>query len=146
VPDRVAGLEAGADDYLVKPFDFDELLARVRALLRRSASGAGTTPIHEILTFEDLTVDLSARIAQRGGRDLRLTTREFDLLTLLMRHPNQVLSRSQIMDRVWGSDFYGDSNVLEVFVGNLRREIEANDEPRLIQTIRGVGYVLRRGS
>lgn len=146
VPDRVAGLEAGADDYLVKPFDFDELLARVRALLRRSVSATGTAPTHEVLTFDDLTVDLSARIAQRGGRDLRLTTREFDLLTLLMRHPNQVLSRSQIMDRVWGSDFYGDSNVLEVFIGNLRREIEANDEPRLIQTIRGVGYVLRRGS
>jgi two-component system, OmpR family, response regulator MprA len=146
VPDRVAGLEAGADDYLVKPFDFDELLARVRALLRRSAPATAGTPAHEVLTFDDLVVDLSARIAQRGGRDLRLTTREFDLLTLLMRHPNQVLSRSQIMDRVWGSDFYGDSNVLEVFIGNLRRELEANDDPRLIQTIRGVGYVLRRGT
>ncbi len=146
VPDRVAGLEAGADDYLVKPFDFDELLARVRALLRRTAPQTSGVPAHEVLTFDDLVVDLGARIAQRAGRDLRLTTREFDLLTLLMRHPNQVLSRSQIMDRVWGSDFYGDSNVLEVFIGNLRREIESNDEPRLIQTIRGVGYVLRRGT
>jgi two-component system response regulator MprA len=144
VPDRVAGLEAGADDYLVKPFAFDELLARIRALLRR----AGPTTAHvvhaEVLSYDDLTVDLGARIARRGERELRLTTREFDLLTLFLRHPNQVLGRSQIMDRVWGEDFYGDSNVLEVFVANLRRELEAGGEARLIQTVRGVGYVLRR--
>jgi two-component system response regulator MprA len=144
VPDRVAGLEAGADDYLIKPFSFDELLARIRALLRRSGQGATAGTPAEVLAFDDLILDLGARIARRAGRELRLTTREFDLLTLLMRHPNQVLGRSQIMDRVWGPDFFGDSNVLEVFVANLRRELEAKGEPRLIQTVRGVGYVLRR--
>src|SRR5262249_12851902 len=144
VPDRVAGLEAGADDYLVKPFSFDELLARIRALLRRSGQSGSAGPPSEVLGFEDLTLDLGARIARRAERELRLTTREFDLLTLLMRHPNQVLGRTQIMDRVWGTDFYGDSNVLEVFVANLRRELEAKGEPRVIQTVRGVGYVLRR--
>jgi two-component system response regulator MprA len=144
VPDRVTGLEAGADDYLVKPFSFDELLARIRALLRRAGQVTAAGPPTELLTFDDLTLDLGARIARRADRELRLTTREFDLLTLLMRHPNQVLGRSQIMDRVWGPDFFGDSNVLEVFVANLRRELEAKGEPRLIQTVRGVGYVLRR--
>jgi two-component system response regulator MprA len=144
VHDRVAGLEAGADDYLVKPFAFDELLARIRALLRRSGQVANAATAAEVLAFEDLSLDLGARIARRVDRELRLTTREFDLLTLLMRHPNQVLGRSQIMDRVWGPDFYGDSNVLEVFVANLRRELELKGESRLIQTVRGVGYVLRR--
>jgi two-component system, OmpR family, response regulator MprA len=144
IQDRVAGLEAGADDYLVKPFSFDELLARIRALLRRSGFVANPAMQSEMLTFDDLVIDLGARLARRSGRELRLTTREFDLLTLLLRHPNQVLGRSQIMDRIWGPDFYGDSNVLEVFVANLRRELEANGEPRLIQTVRGVGYVLRR--
>jgi two-component system response regulator MprA len=146
VADRVTGLEAGADDYLVKPFAFDELLARIRALLRRAAPAPGAAAPAEILSFEDLSLDLGARIARRAGRVLRLTTREFDLLTLLLRHPNQVLGRSQIMDRIWGPDFFGDSNVLEVFVANLRRELEANGEPRLIQTVRGVGYVLRRSA
>jgi two-component system response regulator MprA len=144
VADRVAGLEAGADDYLVKPFAFDELLARIRALLRRSAPGVGTVSQAEVLTFDDLELDLGARLARRADRELRFTTREFDLLTLFLRHPNQVLSRSQIMDRIWGPDFYGDSNVLEVFIGNLRRELEGDEGPRLIQTVRGVGYVLRR--
>jgi two-component system response regulator MprA len=146
VPDRVAGLEAGADDYLVKPFAFDELLARIKALLRRAHPAAHQAPPAEMLLYEDLSVDLGTRIVQRGERDLRLTTREFDLLTLFLRHPNQVLGRAQIMDRVWGEDFYGDSNVLEVFVANLRRELEAGGEPRLIQTVRGVGYVLRRSN
>jgi two-component system response regulator MprA len=144
VPDRVAGLEAGADDYLVKPFDFDELLARIRALLRRAHPGPSQTVPAEVLTFDDLSLDLGSRIAERAGRLLRLTTREFDLLALFLRHPNQVLGRSQIMDRVWGPDFFGDSNVLEVFVANLRRELEAGNDTRLIQTVRGVGYVLRR--
>jgi two-component system response regulator MprA len=143
VSDRVTGLESGADDYLVKPFAFEELLARIRALLRRSVSTHGAQTDHA-LAFDDLHVNLDARTVQRGERNLQLTTREFELLALFLRHPNQVLSRTVIMDRVWGEDFYGDSNVLEVFVGNLRRQLEANDEPRLIQTIRGAGYVLRR--
>jgi two-component system response regulator MprA len=143
VSDRVTGLESGADDYLVKPFAFEELLARIRALLRRTASTHNAQTDH-VLSFDDVQVDLGARTVQRGDRNLHLTTREFELLALFLRHPNQVLTRSVIMDRVWGADFYGDSNVLEVFVGNLRRQLEAGNEPRLIQTIRGAGYVLRR--
>jgi two-component system, OmpR family, response regulator MprA len=142
VADRVAGLNLGADDYLVKPFAFDELLARVRALLRRARPaaevGGGT------LRFADLTLDPGSRTATRGQRPVALTTREFDLLALFLRHPNQVLPRSLLMDRIWGEDFFGDSNVLEVLVANLRRTLEAGGEERLIQTVRGVGYVLRR--
>ncbi len=141
VPDRVQGLQSGADDYLVKPFAFDELLARIRALLRRSSPAATTQG--EELAFGDIVVNMLARTAHRGERALRLTTREFDLLVLFLRHQNQVLARGQIMSRIWGDDFYGDSNVLEVFVGNLRRELELEQEPRVIQTIRGAGYVLR---
>lgn len=144
VPDRVAGLETGADDYLVKPFAFDELLARVRAILRRSLVGAGPSET-ERLAFEDLALDLGARTAMRGGRAIELTPREFDLLALFLRHPNQVLPRGTIMARIWGDDFFGDSNVLEVFVGNLRRALEAGGDERILQTVRGVGYVLRRG-
>ncbi len=143
VPDRVTGLETGADDYLVKPFAFDELLARIRALLRRTQGAAGAVPTPEILRFADLALDLGGRTVSRGGRAIQLTTREFDLLALFLRHPNQVLPRSLLMDRIWGEDFFGDSNVLEVFVANLRRALEADGEPRLIQTVRGVGYVLR---
>lgn len=143
VPDRVEGLETGADDYLVKPFAFDELLARVRALLRRTQPTTVEVP-SELLTYEDLVLDLGARTVRRGGRIADLTPREFDLLALFLRHPNQVLPRATIMNRIWGNDFYGDSNVLEVFVGNLRRALELEAEPRLIQTVRGVGYVLRR--
>lgn len=141
VADRVGGLEAGADDYLVKPFAFEELAARVRALLRRAQVAAEEAPAG--LQYADLRLDPAARTASRGDRPIELTPREFDLLHLLLDHPNQVLTRARIMDRVWGPDFYGDSNVLEVFIANLRRELERGGEPRLIQTVRGVGYVLR---
>jgi two-component system response regulator MprA len=142
VVDRVAGLDVGADDYLVKPFDFDELLARVRALLRRAGGGVSRGSA-ETLAFDDLALDFASRTVTRDGMAVELTAREFDLLALLMRHPNQVLTRSTLMERVWGDDFFGESNVLEVVIGNLRRSLEAGDRPRLIQTVRGVGYVLR---
>ena len=143
IADRVSGLDAGADDYLVKPFDFDELLARVRALLRRTQPAPSETR-HEELRFSDLTLDFGSRTVRRGDRDIELTPREFDLLALFLRNPNQVLTRTTLMQRVWGEDFYGESNVLEVVVGNLRRTLEAEGEDRLIQTVRGVGYVLRQ--
>jgi two-component system response regulator MprA len=143
VADRVSGLRAGADDYLVKPFDFDELLARIEALLRRATVPAEPAVGRETLSYADLTLDLSGRIARRGERDIHLTAREFDLLTLFLRHPEQVLPRATIMTRIWGDDFFGDSNVLEVFIANLRRALEAGGERRLLQTVRGVGYVLR---
>lgn len=137
VPDRIAGLDSGADDYLIKPFDFEELLARVRALLRR------TQPQNEeILTFADLRLNTGTREAERGGRRIDLTTREYELLLLFMRHPRQVLLRDQIMDRVWG-DAMVESNAIEVHIGRLRDKLEAHDEERLIQTIRGAGYALR---
>jgi two-component system response regulator MprA len=143
VPDRISGLDAGADDYLVKPFSLDELMARLRALLRRGATSADDRP-YEVLSFDDIQVDLGTRIATRGTRELRLTPREFDLLVYFLRNPNFVLTRAQIMQRVWGDDFWGDSNVLEVFVANLRKMLEADGEPRVIQTVRGVGYVMRK--
>ena len=142
VHDRVQGLEMGADDYLPKPFDFSELLARVRALLRRTHPAVETR--HEELRFADLVLNVGARTVHRDGREIELTPREFDLLALFMRNPNQVLTRSTLMQRVWGDDFYGESNVLEVVVGNLRRALEAGGEDRLVQTVRGVGYVLRQ--
>lgn len=144
VTDRVAGLDAGADDYLIKPFAFEELLARLRALLRRSDTHTDEAPA-TTLTFEDLVLDTSTRFAHRGERRIELTTREFDLLLLFMEHPNQVLPRDTIMERVWGDDFPGESNVLEVYISSLRRYLEANGEPRLLQTIRGAGYTLRGG-
>ncbi len=145
VADRVSGLDAGADDYLAKPFAIDEFLARVRALLRRRAS---TEPGQsgQTLRFDDLSVDLGSRLAYRGQRLLDLTTREFDLLTFFLRNPNHVLEHDQIMERVWGDDFFGESNVLAVTIANLRRAIEEHGEPRLLQTVRGVGYVLREPS
>lgn len=142
VADRVAGLETGADDYLVKPFDFDELLARVRALLRRAKPDADRKPA-EVLAFLDLAMDVSSRTVTRAGFEIELTAREFDLLGMFLRHPNQVLTRSTLMQRVWGEDFYGESNVLEVVIGNVRRSLEIDDLPRIIQTVRGIGYVLR---
>lgn len=138
VPDRVAGLDAGADDYLIKPFALEELLARVRALLRRREIPQLTT-----LSFGDLTLDLGERVARRGGRIIELTTKEFELLSLFMRHPRQVLIRDQILERVWGYDTGGLTNVLEVYVGYLRNKLEARGESRLIHTVRGAGYVLR---
>lgn len=142
IEDRVAGLDAGADDYLVKPFAFAELVARLRALRRRQEQ-APEVQSAETLEFEDLQLDTGTRYAYRGDRRIELTTREFDLLHLFMRHPNQVLTRDLIMERIWGFDFPGESNVLEVYISNLRRLLEAGGEPRLLVTVRGAGYALR---
>jgi two-component system, OmpR family, response regulator MprA len=139
VTDRVKGLDAGADDYLVKPFALDELLARLRALLRRS----GVAAPGQVLRFSDLTLDPVAHQVKRGEREIDLTRTEFLLLELFLLHPRQVLTRSVIFERVWGYDFGPDSNSLEVYVSYLRRKLEAADEPRLLHTVRGVGYVLR---
>jgi len=138
VRDRIEGLDSGADDYMVKPFELNELLARVRALLRRTRQERPPT-----LSFSDLTLDTNSRQAIRRGRVIPLTAKEYDLLELFMRHPRQVLSREIIFDRVWSYDFGGESNVLDVYVRYLREKIEVKDEPRLIFTVRGVGYVLR---
>ena len=140
VADRVAGLETGADDYLVKPFALEELLARVKALLRRSS-----TPdvAREILAFEDLELDTAARQARRAQRLISLSTTEYELLLLFLRNPRNVLTRGLLMDRIWGDDFEGGPNVLEVYIGHLRNKLEQDGEKRLIQTIRGTGYVLR---
>lgn len=142
IADRVSGLDAGADDYLAKPFAIDEFLARVRALLRRRTATEQEAE-SQILQFGELSVDLGSRLAYRRHRLLNLTTREFDLLTFFLRNPNQVLQHDQIMERVWGDDFFGESNVLAVTIANLRRAIEQPGESRLLQTVRGVGYVLR---
>jgi two-component system, OmpR family, response regulator MprA len=139
IGDRVAGLEAGADDYLPKPFALEELLARLRALLRRS----GWMDEREVLRFDDLELDPHSHEVHRGRRLIELTRTEFLLLELFMHHPRQVLTRGQIFDRVWGYDFGPASNSLEVYVGYLRRKTEAEGEPRLLHTVRGVGYVLR---
>ena len=139
VADRVAGLDAGADDYVVKPFALEELLARVRALIRRGGGTDDDAP----LRYADLVVDRAAYTLRRGDRPIELTRTEFLLLELFMRHPRQVLTRSAIFEAVWGYDFGPTSNSLEVYVGYLRRKTEAGGEPRLIHTVRGVGYVLR---
>jgi len=138
VGDRVAGLDAGADDYLTKPFALEELLARLRALLRRTAEGSGET-----LRFADLGLDPRTREVRRGDETIELTRTEFSLLELFMLNPRQVLTRSVIFERVWGYDFGYGSNSLDVYIGYLRRKTEAGGKPRLIQTVRGVGYALR---
>ncbi|WP_086793713.1 response regulator transcription factor, partial [Streptomyces thermovulgaris] len=147
IGDRVTGLDAGADDYLVKPFELDELFARIRALLRRisyAAAVAGTAQEGEVLTFADLRMDLVTREVTRGGRQVELTRTEFNLLEMFMAHPRQVLTREQILKAVWGFDFEPSSNSLDVYVMYLRRKTEAGGEPRLVHTVRGVGYVLRQ--
>ena len=138
IADRVAGLDAGADDYLVKPFALEELFARLRAILRRSADGAV-----EVLRFADLELDPATREVRRAGEPIELTRTEFSLLELFMLNPKQVLTRSVIFERVWGYDFGPGSNSLDVYIGYLRRKTEAGGKPRLIQTVRGVGYALR---
>jgi len=140
IDDRVAGLDAGADDYLVKPFALRELMARVRALLRRRTDEEETP---HLLTFEDMALDAVAHEVRRGSRRLELTRTEFALLELFMRHPRQVLTRSTIFEHVWGYDFGAASNTLGVYMGYLRRKTEENNEPRLLHTVRGVGYILR---
>jgi two-component system, OmpR family, response regulator MprA len=140
VADRVAGLDAGADDYLPKPFALAELLARLRALLRRTANGDETA---DILRFADLELDLGTREVRRGSRAIELTRTEFSLLELFLRNPRQVLTRSIIFERVWGYDFGPTSNSLDVYIGYLRRKTEDGEAPRLIHTVRGVGYALR---
>ncbi len=141
VGDRVEGLDAGADDYLTKPFALQELLARLRALLRRAA------PLDEdgdeVLTFSDLSMDLASREVRRGSRTIELTRTEFTLLEMFLRRPRRVLERSFILEEVWGYDFPTTANSLEVYVGYLRRKTEADEEPRLLHTVRGVGYVLK---
>jgi two-component system response regulator MprA len=141
-PDRVTGLDAGADDYLPKPFALEELLARLRALLRRAAGG-GADPDDPTLVAGDLRVDPSGREAWRADRELGLTKTEFDLLELFVRHPRQVLTRARLLRDIWGFDFDPGSNILEVYVGYLRRKLEQDGAPRVLHTVRGVGYVLK---
>jgi len=139
IENRVEGLESGADDYLVKPFAPAELVARVHAILRRVES----KPENQKVSYADVTLDPATHEAQRGGVDLTLTVTEFNLLHLLLRHPRQVLERRQILSDVWGYDFGGDDNVLEIYIGYLRKKLEAGSQSRLIQTVRGIGYALR---
>lgn len=138
VNDRVMGLDTGADDYMTKPFNMNELLARIRALLRRSKP-----PLPQTLVFADLTLDTGTHQAKRGERVITLTSKEYDLLELFLMHPRQVLTRDFIFARAWGYDFGGESNIIEVYIRYLRQKLEANGEPRLLHTVRGVGYVLR---
>ncbi|MGD0751852.1 MAG: response regulator transcription factor [Anaerolineales bacterium] len=138
IQDRVQGLDAGADDYIVKPFNLDELTARIRALFRRTQ-----VERNQVYQFADLTMDSDSRLVTRGKRLVPLTAKEYELLELFLRHPRQVLTREVIFDRVWGYDFGGESNVLEVYIRYLRQKLELENESRLIHTVRSVGYVLR---
>ncbi len=140
VADRVLGLETGADDYLIKPFALEELLARIKALLRRSTPSEVS---REVLCFADLELDTATRQAKRGERVIDLSTTEYELLALFLRNPRVVLTRGLLMERIWGNDFEGGPNVLEVYIGHLRNKLEQQGERRLIQTVRGAGYVLR---
>ncbi|MCG7447900.1 response regulator transcription factor [Corynebacterium aurimucosum] len=148
VSDRVAGLDAGADDYLPKPFALEELLARVRSLVRRASADsiAAEAPVESKLSFEDLELDADTREVSRGGRAISLTRTEFALLQLLMENPRKVLSRSKILEEVWGYDFPTSGNALEVYIGYLRKKTEGKSDARLIHTVRGVGYVLRESN
>lgn len=148
VSDRVSGLDAGADDYLPKPFALEELLARVRSLVRRASADsiAAEAPVESKLSFEDLELDADTREVSRGGRAISLTRTEFALLQLLMENPRKVLSRSKILEEVWGYDFPTSGNALEVYIGYLRKKTEGEGDTRLIHTVRGVGYVLRESN
>ncbi|MCG7446473.1 response regulator transcription factor [Corynebacterium sp. ACRPO] len=148
VSDRVAGLDAGADDYLPKPFALEELLARVRSLVRRASADsiAAEAPVESKLSFKDLELDADTREVSRGGRAISLTRTEFALLQLLMENPRKVLSRSKILEEVWGYDFPTSGNALEVYIGYLRKKTEGEGDARLIHTVRGVGYVLRESN
>lgn len=148
VSDRVSGLDAGADDYLPKPFALEELLARVRSLVRRVSADsiAAEAPVESKLSFEDLELDADTREVSRGGRAISLTRTEFALLQLLMENPRKVLSRSKILEEVWGYDFPTSGNALEVYIGYLRKKTEGEGDTRLIHTVRGVGYVLRESN
>lgn len=141
VEDRILGLDAGADDYLVKPFNLDELLARIRALLRRTK-----TDRVQVLKFADLIIDMGSREVSRGEQLIQLTAKEFDMVEIFMRHPRQVLKREFLFDRIWGYDFGGESNILEVYIRYIRQKLESEGKPRLIHTVRGVGYVLKEDS
>src|SRR5258707_5945493 len=138
VSDRVEGFDAGADDYLIKPFAPEELLVRIRALLRRSQPER-----HEVLKYADIELDTGTRVAHRGAREIELSPTEYELLALFIRRPRQVLTRDVILDRVWGLDFEGSSNVMEVYIGYLRNKLEMDNRSRLIHTVRGIGYVLK---
>jgi two-component system response regulator MprA len=141
INDRIQGLDVGADDYMTKPFNLDELLARARALLRRAQPSRP-----QVLRFADLTLDTGTRQASRGDRVIALTAKEYELLELFMRHPRQVLTRDTIFDRVWGYDFGGESNIIEVYIRYLRQKLEEKGESRLVHTVRGMGYVIREAS
>lgn len=143
ITDRVKGLDQGADDYLVKPFALEELLARLRALTRRAQGPREEEHAPGVLHYADVRLDPASREAYRGSRVIELTAKEFELLAVFLNHPRQVLTRDTLMEKVWGYDYSGESNVLEVYVGYLRQKLEAGGEPRLIQTVRGVGYVLK---